>query len=294
MRVNTTAGTFKDIETTKSQWFVHKSADVAAIPLDYRTEDALAFKSIELHWFVGADHKFRPEGPEFDKRLKQWAPYGIPLAVGDQLFFTGLFVSSAGKDRNLPIARFGNISRMPEGDLIRLKTEARGEISVTAYLAESHSWGGHSGSPAFWHFEYPEARPMLIDKEMVDVHTARRWVRGFLGLVSAHFDISMRATDTKDQPLNDILTRLNAGIAVITPAENIRELLMKDPNVLKDRANRKAGAHSDSAATADSIPPDDPVGPSKRKRKNRDIPIPDADREKFFDDLEKATRKLKP
>jgi hypothetical protein len=49
-----------------------------------------------------------------------------------------------GEKQNLPIARFGQISRMPKEPIIR-----RGDIwdSVDAYLVECRSWGGHSGGP---------------------------------------------------------------------------------------------------------------------------------------------------
>jgi hypothetical protein len=251
VRINTTAGVYKDIETKKSQWFKHGSADVATILLEYRMEDCLDFKSIALHWFVDGDHKFRPQGPEFDRKLVTSAHLGLNIEVGDALFFTGLFVRSAGTARNLPIARFGNISRMPCDEPITLKTKARGDVSVHAYLAESHSWGGHSGSPVFWHWEYSEARLALIgENEKVNFLTTRSFVRAFLGLVSAHFDIPAQTKDIKDSAKNNFITNLNAGIAVITPAENIKELLMKDEEVLKDRHSRGSNNPA-SAATVD-------------------------------------------
>lgn len=57
---------------------------------------------------------------------------------------------------------------------------------------------------------------------------------GFLGLVSAHFDIEKTA-----KGYSDIVTELNAGIAVITPAESIRELLFRE-DIVEDREKRKA------------------------------------------------------
>lgn len=227
-----------DIPTRPDRWFTDKDADVAAFPLPVEGKYALSYRAIKLHWFVSADHKFRPTGPEFDQRLRRLASDGLPIYVGDQLFFTGLFAQSAGTKSNLPIVRFGNISRMPQDEPVNIHSEVWGDDAIRAYLAECHSWGGHSGSPAFWHWEYSQARPVLIGpNEYENALTARSWVMALLGLVSGHFDIP---SDAKQA--NGISTNLNAGIAIITPAEDIRRLLMENPLVLQDREDRREAA----------------------------------------------------
>jgi hypothetical protein len=58
-------------------------------------------------------------------------------------------------------------------------------------------------------------------------------VFALLGLVSAHFDIPQVAK-TEGDVLGSITTPLNAGIAVVTPAEAIRQLLLRE-DVVKER-----------------------------------------------------------
>ena len=76
-----------------------------------------------------------------------------------------------------------------------------------------------------------------------------------LGLVSAHWNIKQRAETTGDI-LGDVRMALNSGMAVVTPAEKIRELLMDDPALVADRVSRaremKRQHQKDRAMTTDS------------------------------------------
>jgi hypothetical protein len=280
---------FEDFHTRKDEWFKHDHADVAAMLLPVTA--GLQYRPITLNWFVDGDYKFRPKGKEFGERLVRNATLGLELGPGDDVFFIGLFVQSAGQRQNLPIARFGNISRMPHQELVILSTKARGEVPIRAYLVESHSWGGHSGSPAFWHWEYSEATHVKsAGDEFVTALTTRSFVRAFLGLVSAHFDVGQPA---KNQ--TDVVTDINAGIAVVTPAENVKELLLKDEYLVKDRKTRATvGATSDvPPATPDIAPDKHRQRTTATKEKDRiDIPIPSE--QQFFRDLNRATQKRKP
>jgi len=237
-----------DLPTTRSQWHWLPNADVAAILLP-ETDAPLRFRTIKLPWFVSADYKFRPTGPDFGERLKQSARLGLSIEVGHTVFFTGLFAQSAGTKKNLAIARFGNLSRMPHDEMITIHSDGYGNEQIRAYLVECHSWGGHSGSPAFWHFEYSEARPVMVSPtEHETVLTTRSWVDAFLGLVSGHFDIPIQARHRLGEQ-DAITMSLNAGIAIVTPAEDVRALLMDTKEVRDDREDhRHADAH---AATAD-------------------------------------------
>jgi hypothetical protein len=83
-------------------------------------------------------------------------------------------------------------------------------------------------------------------------------------------------------------TLANSGIAGVVPASRLRDLLY-EPYLCKKRKeeemSRKRNAVKPNAPIEDSA--------ENQKRKNRDIPIPPVSRKKFFDDLTKATRKLK-
>ena len=68
--------------------------------------------------------------------------------VGDDCFMVGRFVGHDGRQRNLPSARFGNISMMP---MEPVKGEAG--VLVDAFLVETRSQAGYSGSPVFVYHE---------------------------------------------------------------------------------------------------------------------------------------------
>jgi len=230
--------------------------------------------------------------PTLEPMLRQNFPQGIAVEVGDELFSPGLFIQSAGQNRNLPVIRFGNIARMPGREMITLNAGARGDILIRAYLAETHSWGGFSGAPVFWHYDYTIATPINAIRlgpvppsstlampqrsqpERLNVVIGKGWTIALLGLVSGHFGIPTKAKNHAD-----IETEINAGMAVITPSANIRELLMRDD--MREDRHRRAGADQEPAAVADFAP--------EPRRKTRDIPIPPISRDKFVDALKKAT-----
>lgn len=284
----------KDLPTRKSEWVTHPKADVAAIlyPAPALWE-AASYSPIPLAAFVGRDWKFRPTGEPYASEVIEISKRydGFNIQLGDDVFFAGLFSESAGRKRNLPIARFGNISRMPGDELITIESPVS-TAEIQAYLAECRSWGGHSGSPVFWHSVLLPSETIRADvgdgKKLLQVITGRSFIVALLGLVSAHFDIK-RQIGTES-----LTAKMNAGIAVITPAENIRELLMSDEMI--DDRKKRASQEKESAATADFASSVE-GGPTQKTRAKKavdriDIPIPT--RGQFERDLGKAMRKRKP
>ncbi len=69
----------------------------------------------------------------------------------------------------------------------------------------------------------------------------QNWVIGLMGLVSAHDEIPQRAMRTGEfhNLAGDIITGTNSGIAIVTPATEIKELLMRE-DVVKDRDLRRS------------------------------------------------------
>ena len=121
------------------------------------------------------------------------------LEAGLEVGLTGLFVHHKGTSKNIPIVRVGNIAAMPQKDV-----STRIGL-ITALLVEVRSVGGLSGSPVF---------TILPDGKV--------WL---LGLVHGHFD--QRASDpdsvTEDACLQE--EKINSGIAIVVPADKIRETL---------------------------------------------------------------------
>ena len=131
------------------------------------------------------------------------------IGIGDEIFCPGLFHPVPGEKKKLPIVRVGNVAMMPEGREV-YSPEFAGKIE--AYLIESRSIKGLSGSPVF-------------------VRPSDDRFYGF-GLISGHYDV-------KKQPdINNLLLDdeglLNTGISIVTPAGKIIETLMQ-PELQKAR-----------------------------------------------------------
>ncbi len=242
------AGTTDDRPTSINDWFCHDHADVAVSPF-VPSGVGHSVTAWKVEQFIAADYTADPFA------LAGVPAQGSPVSVmtGDEVVFISLFVQTPGKKMNLPVARFGHIARMPLEPITFARTGGT-EVEILGYLAESHSWGGHSGAPVLWHFMTYRARQVKTpsgDMTMQEPHG----VLGLLGLVSGHFDIE-QAIKTEGDVLGKVTAELNAGMAVVTPAEAIRELLMRE-DVVADRKERgEQAARSKPKATFDSgFPP---------------------------------------
>lgn len=147
IRENLKSGHFLELPTKVEDWFLHDNADVAAIPLlrsalppSVQPTDTDQI-SLKLNDFVGGSPDYKYIG---DTRF---GSVEIQPRVGHQVYFLGLFTEHYGTEHNLPIARFGHISRMPDWLDIEMNNT---HLKIVAYLAEFQSWGGHSGSPVFF------------------------------------------------------------------------------------------------------------------------------------------------
>jgi hypothetical protein len=247
--LNSVVGTrFKPIRISTKDWFYHPSdpaIDVAAIPFKLSPD---------------VDHSaLEPEVYEMALEQKQWH-----IDVGTDVFITGLFQRREGNRRNIPIVRTGTIAAMPD-EPIFLKLSKKGkEHSIRAYLIETHSIGGLSGSPVF-------ANPM--DVAIKQGRIALRTIHPWIGLVSGHWQFD-EDSDERD--------KLNSGIAIVSPRESVLEVLETNPALIEMRAKEKERKRKNEAPQLDE---------AYQPRKTRDIPIPPISREKFFEDLTKATNR---
>jgi hypothetical protein len=203
---------FRDIHSDRAQWYKHDSADVAA--LLFNSEH---LEQVPLAAFVGADFPYHFRFSE--------AGANFPVSVGTELFFVGLFIQAPGRGQNLPIARFGHISRMPS-EIVLSFADGAYSFEEVAYLAECGSWGGDSGSPAF-----------CIFHKTGNDGTPLRYI-AFLGLVSGHYDVPTKVKVRESQEAFE--AAVNSGIAIITPAEFVRELLFREDVVEERNESRQA------------------------------------------------------
>jgi hypothetical protein len=235
-RFNRINGGFVEVPTKPDDWLLHDRADVAtmmmtpkALPSGMKASD-FETSSLALSTFVGPgpDYMFRGDVPLLGE---------IELCpqVGNEIYFVGLFTEHYGEERNWPIARFGHSSRMPN----EIEVEHGGTRSkITAYLAEFHSLGGHSGSPVFFFYPWVYGQQEVgtdgnLKSSLFDfVH-----ISGFLGLVSGHYGIEERAKTLGD--VGEVQMQLNSGVAIVTPATAVLELLRREDLVEHRRLLRE-------------------------------------------------------
>jgi hypothetical protein len=141
------------------------------------------------------------------------------IGPGDEVFMTGLFVNHFGNRRNIPIVRAGNIAAMPEEKV------ATPLGPIDAYLVESRSIGGLSGSPAFVYLG-------VVRKLGEQVQFAQGSNPGgiyfLMGLVHGHWDAKIGAEH--DAMVEDGLAKeaVNMGIAIVVPIDKVIEVIMQD------------------------------------------------------------------
>jgi len=148
------------------------------------------------------------------------AEHGV--GVGDDLFMIGLFSQRWGYQRNIPIVRTGIIAAMPDEPF---PTEAGGLYD--GYLVETRSIGGLSGSPVFLRVDAwrPDYRKRATKFDVSNL----RWLTYLLGVVRGHWDLE-RQDEAVDVSLeakleNEEMERLNTGIAVVTPIQEVQKIL---------------------------------------------------------------------
>lgn len=101
--------------------------DIAVVPLDF-SFDKLSLTSVSVASFAD----------EYDVRFGR-------IGIGDDVFMLGLFLDHSGVDRNRPLARFGNISMLPDPSA---PIKRKNDLSQS-YIVDMHSRSGFSGSPVF-------------------------------------------------------------------------------------------------------------------------------------------------
>lgn len=223
LRVNTTEGPPEAIDSSVGDWWTHPddpSVDVVVLPEQGR----------KAHWDVIAI----PMRMQVGSAVSFLGRAGY-VAVGDELFFPGLFAPHSIKgDRNIPIVRTGTIAALPEGRCIKSKKLGL----IEGYLVESRSIGGVSGSPVFVYLGPPDWDNMTV---------AEKWRKPsfwLLGLVHGHWDDGDSGLAEYDAWGNDRRDVVNMGIAVVVPVEQILQVANHP-----DLTSTRSAAGEDEAAT---------------------------------------------
>jgi hypothetical protein len=192
IRVNMSDGGTRAIRTSLSDWFFHPTdtaADIAVLPLRLATPP---YDLRHIHGSMAAT-------PEVIEREG--------VGVGDEIFAVGLFVNHAGRKRNTPILRTGNIAMM---NAEPIATPAGDEEVI---LIEARSIGGLSGSPAFVNTSGVRQGKVVTGEE-----DCVFW----LGVVTGHWEGELEA----DVAVQD--NRVNRGIGIVAPAQKVLEVIAQD------------------------------------------------------------------
>jgi hypothetical protein len=190
-RMNLRSGGVTHCELPQDSWTSHTSSDVAIVPI-ILPPDARIWYIVPLNFAddVYLEH-YRPE-------------------PGDEIFFLGLFSKYFGTDEQAePIVRFGHIS-LGLKNLTIQPNSVSFPIKTDAYLAETKSWGGESGSPVF-HSKWQTSPTVPVSTKNPRL----------IGLLHGHYNIPKNISDKST-------VDLNSGIGVIIPFKYIWQLLNLD------------------------------------------------------------------
>jgi hypothetical protein len=202
------------------EWIFHASEDIAVtrMPLPYEDYDFVAVEDKDI---VGTTKR-------------RWEPQ-----PGADVYLVGLLgqVPSMGA-QNIPMVRTGTIGALYQ-DGIPMRLGGDTLIRAHGHLIDCQSFGGFSGSPCFVRY--------ISDQQKTENFGLTYPVQSTLliGMIGGHFDL--KASVTLPDQENKLDVPVAAGVAVIYPAETIRELLDEEP-LAAERAKQNAEIKAEAAA----------------------------------------------
>jgi len=138
------------------------------------------------------------------------------ITEGDDVFFTGLFTSHVGQKKNQPIVRFGKVALISD-EKIEWKEANKNPKLLDLFLIEASSFGGNSGSPAFFNLS-PMRTPGVISIGGSNLLLA--------GLVSGSFLHGANVQMT--QAVTNLFSTENVGICAVVPCQKLFEVLQNE------------------------------------------------------------------
>ena len=141
------------------------------------------------------------------------------IAPGSDVFFAGLFTSYYGDKVNVPIFRFGRVAMLPEDRIRWQDSPNKPPQLVHLYLLETMSFGGNSGSPVFF--------SQGIDRQPGSIVVGAPEIT-LAGVMKGNFNEARPGTFIQVPNAVAPVFAQNIGIAAVTPAYLLREILMSD------------------------------------------------------------------
>ena len=135
------------------------------------------------------------------------------VGPGDRLFSVGKIEPHPHNSGPRPLISHGSVYLMPQLVATRLAGPDSAFIEVEGYLAEWRSWAGASGSPVF---RYSPPHTSVSGSQVY-----------LLGVVHSHMNAE------EPQAMSEVLVRGDTheeyGLAVVVPAQRVREVLQTGP-----------------------------------------------------------------
>jgi hypothetical protein len=209
----------------------------------------------------------------------------VGMCLGDEVFICGAFVGRVGYRKNIPVVRIANIAAMPEEPIDFASPKH------PAYLIETRSLGGTSGSPVFLNLQEHRVRRRAhgyrvgMTRSTPDNQEQTSITHLILPYLLLGMFISFHSgnylhdfvaeEDSEIHPLKDV--DFNAGIGVTLPVSIILDLLgssaakearMKEIDEKKRRSGVKPASairHISSEYDANAVPPANDVNPTHRE-----------------------------
>ncbi len=159
------------------------------------------------------------------------------VGIGDEVFCVGLFTQRSGAQQNQPLVRSGVIAAMPNQPL--QDTDRQDEFD--AYVAEIRSLGGLNGSPVFVGLNEPVQSAGTQKKRGTRIY--------LLGVIRSPWGLKRKEISL--DYLDDELSQLNKGMALVTPARELTAVLYSE-ELNKERRRRERDT---SRTNASALPP---------------------------------------
>lgn len=219
LRVNLKEGGSTYISTKIDDWIYNTD--------DYLDDVAL----IKFNPTIDLDIQVFPLSASLSEEVKLKEGIG----VGEEIFIAGLFSKYHDTVRITPIVRAGILSAMPK-EKVRIE-----EGLIDAYLIETRSMGGLSGSPVFVNL----GPTRYLGGKLQTAATGYKLF--LLGIIRGHWQWG---EDEQDLIIDEEMKRLNMGIAIVTPVEKIFKLIDHPVNL-------KAKIHHIMGVTKRGVPIED-------------------------------------
>jgi hypothetical protein len=232
LRLNTIEGGINTIESEPESWRLHPDGDdIAVLPLEL---DGLSLKwlSIPTTQFISRDiiENYR-------------------VGPGDEVFLIGRLVTMAGRQKNSPVVRFGNLSMMANPDEPIVRSDGSEQES---FLVDCRSLSGFSGSPVFvtttQYYDESHLPKVLESGEPIPgdpPNSTSTGIRATLVSTQGTFGPWLLGIDWGHVPLwkpvyegqrkTDYQADANTGIACVAPAWRILDVL-NDKELLRERS----------------------------------------------------------